>query len=138
MAARPWPYAEPSLATKVQFGLITFWMYWADGLASSLLLPTPRNQWVQPWVARASSVADGVTNGILAWSNLSPVAADSPENAGPMTPTNDGSATTLSASGDAWSPLPWVSCGTSWIFTGRFPNVPALAWLKASSAAWNP
>src|SRR6266540_962841 len=135
MAASPCPYAEPSLATEVQFGARMFWMYGTAPFASSLLFPTQRNQWVQPWVARASSVADGVMNGMPAWSNRSPTAADSPENAGPMMPTTEESLTTLSARGEAWSPLPPVSWPSMVIFTGSLPNLPATSAVTATRAS---
>ena len=55
-----------------------------------------------------------------------------------MMPTTEESLTTLSARGEAWSPLPPVSWGSRVIFTGSFPNLPALACSNASWAAWYP
>src|SRR5438874_3810791 len=103
-----------------------------------LSLAWARNQWVHPFASSVGFVAEPVTNGMPALSQVGPAAADSPEKFGPRMPTNDWSLATLMASGGITVGSPCVSSGTAVIVTGRFPYFPALASATTICVACHP
>src|SRR5215468_5984696 len=76
-------------------------------------LATTRCQNCQPFLARSTLVADGEMLGILPSSSTGPTFLDSPENAGPISPTILSVLIAVCASGTACSGLPWLSYLTS-------------------------
>src|SRR5215475_3417161 len=74
-----------------------------------------RCQYFQPFWPRVMFVADGDTLGIGASSRIGSTCFDSPENAGPTSPTILSVLIACWARAVAWSGLPWLSYLINWI-----------------------